>query len=355
MMSNWEAKVRKVIPYTPGEQPNRPGMVKLNTNENPYPPAPGVLEAMQKLESDRLRLYPDPACTELVNALAEAYHRDPAEIFVGVGSDDVIAMAFQTFFNGDKPIRFPDISYSFYSVWADLFGIAYERPALDEEFCIRPEDYFGDNGGIIFPNPNAPTGLLLGRSAIEEILEHNPDVVVIVDEAYIDFAGEGASVMDLVDRYENLLVVQTFSKSRSMAGMRIGFAVGQPKLIKYLNDVKYSFNSYTMSMAALKLGAAAVKDGAYFAETVGKIRATRERAKEKLTSLGFSFPDSQSNFIFAAHKSVPAKELFEALKAEDIYVRYFNAPRIDNYLRITIGTDEEMEKLYDFLTRYLKV
>ena len=348
-MKAWEANVRKVVPYTPGEQPNRPGMIKLNTNENPYPPAPGVLKALEELDIDRLRLYPDPAASELVNALAEYYHKDPSCIFVGVGSDDVIAMAFQTFFNSDKPILFPDISYSFYSVWADLFGIRYERPALDEDFRIVKKDYFKENGGIIFPNPNAPTGIYMELSEVEEIIAKNPESIVIVDEAYVDFAGPSA--LELVDKYDNLLVVQTFSKSRSMAGMRIGFAIGQPELIKYLNDVKYSFNSYTMNLPSLKLGAAAVKDEAYFRETVGKSVATRERVKKELAELGFTFPDSRSNFIFATHKEWPAKELFEELKKEDIYVRYFASPRIDNYLRITVGTDEEMDALLAFLRK----
>lgn len=348
-MKAWEANVRKVVPYTPGEQPNRPGMIKLNTNENPYPPAPGVRKALEELDIDRLRLYPDPAASELVNALAEYYHKDPSCIFVGVGSDDVIAMAFQTFFNSDKPILFPDISYSFYSVWANLFGIRYERPALDEDFRIVKEDYFKENGGIIFPNPNAPTGIYMELSEVEEIIAKNPESIVIVDEAYVDFAGPSA--LELVDKYDNLLVVQTFSKSRSMAGMRIGFAIGQPELIKYLNDVKYSFNSYTMNLPSLKLGAAAVKDEAYFRETVGKIVATRERVKKELAELGFTFPDSRSNFIFATHKEWPAKELFEELKKEDIYVRYFASPRIDNYLRITVGTDEEMDALLAFLRK----
>ena len=348
-MKAWKANVRKVVPYTPGEQPNRPGMIKLNTNENPYPPAPGVRKALEELDIDRLRLYPDPAASELVNALAEYYHKDPSCIFVGVGSDDVIAMVFQTFFNSDKPILFPDISYSFYSVWADLFGIRYERPALDENFRIVKKDYFKENGGIIFPNPNAPTGIYMELSEVEEIIAKNPESIVIVDEAYVDFAGPSA--LELVDKYDNLLVVQTFSKSRSMAGMRIGFAIGQPELIKYLNDVKYSFNSYTMNLPSLKLGAAAVKDEAYFRETVGKIVATRERVKKELAELGFTFPDSQSNFIFATHKEWPAKELFEELKKEDIYVRYFASPRIDNYLRITVGTDEEMDALLAFLRK----
>ncbi len=350
-MKRWEEHVRKVVPYTPGEQPNCQGMIKLNTNENPYPPAPGVQKALEELTPESFRLYPDPAASELVNALAEYYGKDRDRFFVGVGSDDVIAMAFQTFFNSETPILFPDISYSFYSVWAELFGVPYRCPALDEEFRLVKEDYFAENGGIIFPNPNAPTGLYLELEAVEEIVANNPDSVVIVDEAYVDFAGP--SVMELVDRYDNLLVVQTFSKSRSMAGLRIGFAYGQPQLIRYLNDVKYSFNSYTMNLPSLKLGAAALKDRAYFEHTVEKIKATRERVKKELAALGFHFPDSGSNFIFASHETCPARELFEALKKENIYVRYFASPRISNYLRITVGTDDEMDALLEFLKSYL--
>ena len=252
-------------------------------------------------------------------------------------------MAFLTFFNSEKPVLFPDITYSFYPVWAELFGIPYERPALDEEFRIVKEDYERENGGIVFPNPNAPTGLYMELAQVEEIVRGNPDVIVIVDEAYVDFAGPSA--MELVDRYDNLLVVQTFSKSRSMAGMRIGFAVGNPHLIKYLNDVKYSFNSYTMSQAALELGAAAVKDEAYFQKNIERLTKTREQTKKELKALGFHFPDSAANFIFASHESCPAKEIFEALRQRRIYVRYFDAPRLQDYLRITIGTDEEMETL----------
>jgi histidinol-phosphate aminotransferase len=350
-MREWEANIRKVVPYTPGEQPDKPDMIKLNTNENPYPPSPQVRKALREFQEDRLRLYPDPASSVLVKAIADFYHRDPSQVFVGVGSDDVIAMAFQTFFNSDKPILFPDISYSFYSVWADLFRIPYSRPRLDEHFRIVKEDYFQDNGGIIFPNPNAPTGVYMELDEVEEIVRRNQDVIVIVDEAYVDFAG--ASAMELVDKYDNLLVVQTFSKSRSMAGLRIGFAVGNPVLIKYLNDVKYSFNSYTMNQTSLALGTAAVKDEAYFRETLNKIVATRERTKRELAELGFTFPDSQANFIFASHRTCPARELFEALKQKNIYVRYFNAPRIDNYLRITVGTDEQMDALLTFLREYL--
>ena len=351
-MRPWENNIRQVVPYVPGDQPKGDKLIKLNTNENPYPPAPGVARALAEMDIDRFRKYPDPAVTGLTEALAERYGLKPEQVFVGVGSDDVIAMAFLTFFNSEKPVLFPDVTYSFYKVWADLFRIPYETPKLDAAFCIRPEDYKKENGGVIFPNPNAPTGVYMPLDQVEEIIKSNQDVIVIVDEAYIDFAG--ASALELLDRYENLLVVQTFSKSRSMAGMRIGFAMGHPDLIRALNDVKYSYNSYTMNMPSQILGVEAVKAEAYFQETRQKIIDTRERAKVRLRELGFTFPDSQANFIFASHSLVPAEQIFEALKKNQIYVRYFHAPRLDNSLRISIGTDEEMEQLFTFLEGYLK-
>ncbi len=348
----WEENVRKVVPYVAGEQPNKPKMIKLNTNECPYPPAPGVRAAAEGMPLDALRLYPDPNTTPLVDALAEYYHVKPSQVFVGVGSDDVISMAFLTFFTSGKPILFPDVTYSFYDVWAELYRIPYKRCALDDNWRIVAEDYKQPNGGIIFPNPNAPTGLMESLETVEEIVAANPDSVVIVDEAYIDFGG--TSALPLLEKYENLLVVQTFSKSRAMAGLRIGFCIGNEKLIKYLNDVKFSFNSYTMNLPAQCLGVEAVKDDAYFKETTGKIVATRERVKKELTELGFTFPDSKANFIFASHKSVPASEIFAALREQDIYVRYWNKARISNCLRITVGTDEEMDTLIAFLKNYLQ-
>ena len=353
-MKNWEQNVRKVTPYTPGEQPKQKKVIKLNTNENPYPPSPAVLAALDGVKENLadLRKYPDPAAEQLVQAIADFYGLKTSQVFAGVGSDDVLAMCFLTFFNSEKPILFPDITYSFYDVWAELFRVPYEKQLLNEQFEIVKEDYYKENGGIIFPNPNAPTGALLPLSAIEDVVKHNPDSVVIVDEAYIDFGGESA--LPLIDRYDNLLVVQTFSKSRSMAGMRIGYAMGNEQLIKYLSDVKYSFNSYTMDRTTLATGVAAIQDKAYFTETCEKIIATREWAKKELAALGFTFPDSKTNFIFASHKSCPAKEIFEALRQEHIYVRYFPKPRIDNHLRITVGTQEEMEKLIHFLEKYLK-
>lgn len=350
-MKNWEANVRRVTPYTPGEQPDQPDMIKLNTNENPYPPAPGVREALKNLDIDAMRLYPDPTAGELVAAIAECYGLEKEQVFVGVGSDDVLAMSFLTFFNSGRPILFPDITYSFYDVWAELFHIPYERPALDENFHIRKEDYFRENGGIVFPNPNAPTGVELPLEEIEEIVARNQDVVVIVDEAYVDFGARSA--LPLLKKYENLLVVQTFSKSRSLAGMRIGFACGNRKLIRYLNDVKYSFNSYTMDRTALAAGTAAVKDQAYFRETCRKIIETREWTKKELKALGFFFEDSKANFIFASHNECPAQELFQALRERHIYVRYFPKGRTADFLRITIGTQREMEILTAFLRKYL--
>ena len=349
-MKAWETNVRRVTPYTPGDQPNRPGMIKLNTNENPYPPAPGVEKALGEFQTDCLRLYPDPAASVLVEALAERCQVKPEQVFVGVGSDDVLALAFLAFFHSQKPIVFPDITYSFYPVWADEFRIPYRTAPLDEAFRIVKEDYYPENGGVIFPNPNAPTSLALGLAEVEDIIKHNQDVVVIVDEAYVDFGAESA--VRLTERYDNLLVVQTFSKSRSMAGMRIGFAVGSPLLIRYLNDVKYSFNSYTMNQITLRLGVEAVRDEAYFQETTAKIKRTREEAGKRLSALGYRALDSSANFLFVTHPEYSAKELYEALKKEDIYVRYFDAPRVDRYLRITIGTDEQMEALYAFLERY---
>lgn len=359
-MPSWENNVRKVVPYTPGEQPKIRDIIKLNTNENPYPPSPKVKAALDCTESDLLRKYPDPAVSLLVDAIAKQYKVAPEQVFVGVGSDDVLAMSFLTFFASGRPILFPDITYSFYDVWADLYRIPYEAKALDDSFRIVNRDYYAENGGIIFPNPNAPTGVLKPLDEVEDIVRRNRDVVVIVDEAYIDFE-DGAdgeipadSALNLIGRYENLLVVQTFSKSRALAGMRIGFAIGSEKLIRYLNDVKYSFNSYTMNQTAIAAGVAAVEDHAYFAECLGRIKATRSRTEKALRELGFSFNRSQSNFLFVTHEKVPARELFTALREANIIVRYFDKPRIDNYLRITIGTDEEMDTLVSFLRDYLK-
>ncbi|MEE1228432.1 MAG: histidinol-phosphate transaminase [Lachnospiraceae bacterium] len=348
-MGDFRDNIRKVIPYVPGEQPKQSNVIKLNTNENPYPPSPKVAEALANIKN--LRLYPDPAASKLVNTIAAYKGVDSDQVFVGVGSDDVLAMSFLTFFNSDKPIFFPDITYSFYDVWADLFRIPYKTRPLDEDFMIDPSDYYWDNGGVVFPNPNAPTGVLMELDQIRDIVSHNQEVVVIVDEAYIDFGG--VTAQSLLDEFDNLLIVQTFSKSRSMAGMRIGYALGSKELIKALNDVKYSFNSYTMNTPSIVLGSAAIEDEEYFQKTRAKIVETREWFKGEIKKLGFSFPDSQSNFIFATHESVPAKKIFDAAREHDIYVRYFDKPRIDNYLRITIGTREQMEAFLKFLKNFI--
>lgn len=351
-MKNWENNIRRVVPYVPGEQPKFSNIIKLNTNENPYPPSPNVKEALDQLDTADLRLYPDPTCEELVCAISAYYGLLPEQVFVGVGSDDVLAMIFMTCFNSEKPILFPDITYSFYDVWADMLRIPYTQIPLDENFVIRKEDYYRENGGIVFPNPNAPTGVELAQTDIEDIVRHNPDSIVIVDEAYVDFGA--VSALSLIEKYDNVLVVQTFSKSRSLAGMRIGFAMGNPKLISYINDVKYSFNSYTMDRTALAAGKAAIEDKEYFEETVKKVIDVREWTKKELKRLGFVFGDSKANFIFAGHPEYPAAELFAALREEHIIVRYFNKPRISNFLRITVGTREEMQKLIDFLEQYCK-
>ena len=350
-MGDWSKNLRVVEPYVPGEQPKQDNMIKLNTNENPYPPAPGVENVLKSMETGDFRLYPKPDARELVDALAAEYGVPANQVFVGVGSDDVLGMAFLTCFNGEKPVLFPDITYSFYPVWADLFKIPYNRPALDENFCIKKEDYFVENGGIVIANPNAPTSIAMPLADIEEIIVKNPDSVVIVDEAYVDFGGESA--LPLVDKYDNLLVVQTFSKSRSMAGMRIGFAIGSKELIDAMYAVRNSYNSYTMNMPSILCGVEAVADRAYFEKTTKAIMGTRADVAKELTKLGFNVLPSSTNFLFAAHGSVPAEELFLMLREKHIYVRYFKSPRISNYLRITIGTPEQMEVFLKEVENYL--
>ncbi len=349
MMSFWEENVRRVVPYVPGEQPAETDVIKLNTNENPYPPAPAVAEAIRDFDVSVLRKYPSPDASLLTEALAEAYGMPKEQVFVGVGSDDVLAMSFLTFFNGSRPVLMADVTYSFYDVWAELFRIPYRSIPLNDDLHYNLSDYMGENGGIVIANPNAPTALVESTDFFKRLLDANRDSVVIVDEAYGDFCG--SSVRPLIEDYDNLLVVGTFSKSRSLAGSRIGFAFGSPKLIAYLNDVKFSFNSYTMDALTLRIGAAALipESRAYYRETVERIVKTRENGKRRLVELGFNCTDSQANFLFATHESMNAKEIFEKLKEHKIFVRYFDKPRINNYLRITIGTDEEMEQLYKVL------
>ena len=344
-MSTWRDNLRTIEPSVPGEQPNLPDMIKLTTNENPYPPSPKVVGVLKSFDCDSLRLYPDPNSQLLADALAKRYGLASDQVFLGVGSDDVLAIAFMTFFNSKKPVLFPDITYSFYDVWAELFQIPYERPALDEHFDLIREDYYKENGGVVIANPNAPTGVLQNMDFLRDVIEHNRDVVVIIDEAYADFSE--SSALELTKEYDNVLIVQTYSKSRSLAGMRIGYAMGNPELIKAMNDVRYSYNSYPMTRLSVALGVAALEDETYFQDTVAKVIETREWTKEQLKRLGFSFRDSRTNFIFAAHESVPAVQIFDALREKHIFVRHFSQKRIDNYLRISIGTREEMERFIE--------
>ena len=348
---SWEDNVKRVVPYVPGEQP-KSKVIKLNTNENPYPPSPKVREVLSNYDIDELRLYPDVNAGELGMALAKYYRLNSNQVFVGVGSDDVLAIAFMTFFNSDKEILFPDITYSFYDVWADLYKIPYRMVELNDEFRINIDDYLVPNGGIVIPNPNAPTGVEKDVRELEKIVAKNPDSVVIIDEAYVDFGA--TSMLPLINKYDNLLIVQTYSKSRSMAGARIGMAFGNEKLIKYMNDVKFSINSYTMNRLTVAAGTAALEDEEYFKETCDKVIATRERTKVRLRELGFDMPDSKSNFVFATHESIPASDIFNAAKSAGIYLRWWNKDRISNRLRISIGTDEEMDALLAFLKEYIK-
>ncbi|MCR5416662.1 MAG: histidinol-phosphate transaminase [Pseudobutyrivibrio sp.] len=351
-MTNWRSNVRTVVPYTPGEQP-KTKVIKLNTNENPYPPSPLVGKVISCLDEDILRKYPDPSCDVLISALAKYHNVDKENVFVGVGSDDVLAMSFMTFFNSKDPIFFPDITYSFYDVWADLFRIPYETKALDDDFRIISEDYLKPCGGIVIPNPNAPTGVAEPVEFFEKIIAAHPECVVIIDEAYVDFGS--VSCLDLTRKYDNVLVVRTFSKSRSMAGNRIGYAIGSKELIKFLSDCKFSFNSYTMDSITLAAGVASIQDDDYFRDRLADVMSTREWTKTQLSELGFTFPDSMSNFIFAKHNTMDANVIFAKLKEAGIYVRHFsNPPRIDNYLRISIGTDEEMQVLINELERITK-
>lgn len=346
--------IRKVDPYVPGEQPKSTEVIKLNTNENPYPPSDKVRKALMDFDPDKLRLYPPTDGAELTEALAKRYGVDKDRVFVGVGSDDVLAVAFQTFFDSDKPVIFPDITYSFYDVWANLYRVPYKQIPLMDDFRIRREDFYGDgtgagagNGGVIIANPNAPTSICEGLDFIEDIVKHNPDSVVVIDEAYVDFCG--ISAIPLLEKYDNLVVVQTFSKSRCAAGLRIGYAISSKELITAMNDVKFSINSYTMPFTTIEFGKAVVEDEEYFKETVGRIVQTRTRSEERFRELGFKVLPSGSNFLFVTHERIPAKLIFDELRSKNIFVRYFNKARIDNYLRVTIGTDEQMDKLFEEL------
>lgn len=345
MSKYWSKITQSLEPYVPGEQPKDKKYIKLNTNENPYSPSPKAIAAMQAATNSNLRLYPDPTCDELRITIAEYYGLQKEQVFVGNGSDEVLAFSFQAFFNPGEPILFPDITYSFYKVYAALFQIDYQLIPLTEDFSIDVEVFGQKNGGVIIPNPNAPTAKGLSLEAIKTILKNNPDKVVIIDEAYIDFGGQ--SVVSIIPDYPNLLVIQTLSKSRSLAGLRVGFALGQGDLINGLERIKNSVNSYTLDRLALAGAVEAIKDEEYFQEARLKIINTRERVSRELKAMGFKIIPSQANFIFISHPEYPASVFFQKLREKGILVRYFNQPRIDNYLRVSIGSDQEMDSFLE--------
>ena len=352
MSRYWSAVVRGLTPYVPGEQPKLPNLVKLNTNENPYGPSPKVLEALRAETCDSLRLYPDPNADRLKEAVAAYYGVTPRQVFVGNGSDEVLAHIFLGLLKHVKPVLFPDITYRFYPVYCGLYDVAYRTIPLTDAFEIKAEDYARPNGGIIFPNPNAPTGRALSLAAIEQMLAANPDSVVVVDEAYVDFGGETA--IPLVAKYPNLLVVQTLSKSRSLAGLRVGFAVGHEDLIEALERVKNSFNSYPLDRLAIAGAVAAMEDKTHFEQTRQAVIRSREALVKELAALGFEVLPSAANFVFARHPQRDAGELAAALRARSIIVRHFRQPRIEQFLRITVGTDAQCQALTGALRDILR-
>ena len=349
-MRFWSPEVRELEPYVPGEQPKIQNLLKLNTNENPYPPSPKVVEAVQAVltqQADALRLYPDPDATALKQAIAKQQNVEVSQVFVGNGSDEVLAHIFKAFFLQDEPILYPDITYSFYPVYSQFFGTKTKEIPLNENFEIEAKDYIQPNGGIVITNPNAPTSVAMGLPDIEQILKANPDRVVVIDEAYVDFGAESA--VGLVNRYENLVVCQTTSKSRSLAGLRVGFAITQPHLIAALEAVKNSFNSYPIDRFAIAAAVASFEDQTYFEEQCQKVISSREKLVDELTALGFKVLPSKANFIFASHPSHDAGQLAQQLREQGIIVRYFNKPRINQFLRITVGTDEQNMRLVQTL------
>lgn len=350
MSQYWTDLVHQLDPYVPGEQPQDQQYVKLNTNENPYPPSPRVIEALNAYDKGRLKLYPDPESNRLRQALAETYSVNAENVFIGNGSDEVLAHGFQAFFKQDKPLLFPDISYSFYPVYCGLYDIDFNRIPLRDDFSIVVDDYNIEHGGIVFPNPNAPTSLLMSLDQVEQMCKQS-DSVVLVDEAYIDFGGQSA--IELTGTYDNLLVVQTYSKSRSLAGLRLGFAIGHKDLIEGLVRVKNSFNSYPIDSLAQTAAIASLSDPDHFNKSCRQIMATRSQLIDELEKLDFTVMPSATNFVFASHHEQSGKALYQELKKRGILVRYFNKPRIDNYLRITIGTDTEIDALIDKLKEIL--
>lgn len=351
MTDLWTKNLRDVEPYVPGEQSKNKNIVKLNANENPYPPSPMVKKALESFDLSELKKYPNANATELKQALADYYNVGIENVFVGNGSDDVIAIAFQSFFNSDKPIVYPDLTYSFYPVWCRLFDIPYKTYPVDDNFRINVEDYREANGGVVIPNPNAPTSIGEGLDFVERLMEYNRDSIVIIDEAYVDFGC--VSSIELTKKYENLLVTGTFSKSRSLAGLRLGFAIGSKRLISVMEAVKNCYNSYTVDSLAITMGSASIKDDEYFKDCCKKIINTRERVANEMRGLGFTVADSSTNFLFATRDDLSMKELFEYLKSKNVFIRYFNLPRIDNHVRISIGTDDEMDIFLSRLKEYL--
>ncbi|WP_459614592.1 histidinol-phosphate transaminase [Bordetella sp. 2513F-2] len=356
MSRYWSPVVGALSPYVPGEQPKLQNLVKLNTNENPYGPSPRALEAMRSACDEALRLYPDPSSDRLREAVADTYGVAPGQVFVGNGSDEVLAHVFHAFFQKERPLRFPDITYSFYPVYCGLYGVPYQAIPLTADFRIDPADYLpgaaGPAGGIIFPNPNAPTGRALARGDVARIAAANPDAVVVVDEAYVDFGAESA--VPLVAEHGNLLVVHTLSKSRSLAGLRVGYAIGGPELVDGLQRVKNSFNSYPVDRVAEAGAAAAMRDTAYFEQTRGAVVASRERLSRSLQALGFEVLPSSANFVFARHPAHDAAGLAAGLRERGIIVRHFRQPRIDQFLRITVGTDTQCDMLVQALQELSK-
>ena len=351
MSRYWNDHVKTLEPYVPGEQPKDKKYIKLNTNENPYGPSPKVLSSIKDAACDDLKLYPDPTCSDLASQIAGYYKVNEDEIFIGNGSDEILAFVFMTFFQKGRKVLFPDISYTFYNVYAEMFNLDYELIKLDDNFNINLEEFKKPNGGIIFPNPNAPTGKYIDTDEISKLIENNQDSVVIIDEAYIDFGGK--SMVDYINKYSNLLVIQTFSKSRSLAGLRVGFAIGNKDLIDGLNRVKNSFNSYTIDRLALTGAKEAIRDDEYFNETTNKIIKTREETTIRLKELNFKVLESKANFIFIKHDTLGGQYLYEELKNNGILVRHFTKERIEDYLRVTIGTDEEMRTFINKLKKIL--
>lgn len=349
----WSSKTRELEPYVPGEQPREQRLIKLNTNELPYGPSPRALAAMQDVCQDSLRLYPDPTCLALRQAIAVEYGLDAGQVFVGNGSDEVLAHAFQALLQQPAPLRFPDVTYSFYPVYCGLYGISSIQVPLAQDMHLLPQDYHGNTGPVIFANPNAPTGIALSRNDVESIVAANPDYVVVVDEAYVDFGGESA--VPLIARYDNLLVVHTLSKSRGLAGLRVGYAMGHPALIEGLTRVKDSFNSFPLDRVALAGAQAAVEDSAYLAACSARVVNTRAKTVQSLQALGFDVLPSAANFIFARHPGRQAVDLAAALRQQRIIVRHFRHARINQYLRITIGTDDEMDALCAAMSGILAV